>query len=123
MKKFNFLIVCLIAVFLIAGAGLVLAEDKIDMTGTWDADVKLDSGNTGAPIFVLKQNENKLTGTYRGYFGESPVKGTIKDQDFEIRFGEPGSEAAYKGKTDGKKMSGTVDLGGQDKGTFTGQKK
>lgn len=123
MKKINFLIVCLVAIFLMAGAGLVLAADKVDVTGTWDLDVKLESGNTGAPIFVLKQDGEKLTGTYRGYFGESPVKGTIKGQDLEIRFGEPGSEAVYKGKADGKKMSGTVDLGGQDKGTFTGLKK
>ena len=123
MKKINFLIVFLIAVFLMAGASLVLAEDKVDITGTWDLDVKTESGQTGAPIFTLKQDGEKLTGTYRGYFGESPVKGTIKGQDLEIRFGPSGQEAVYKGKTDGKKMSGVIDFAGQDKGTFTGQKK
>ena len=123
MKKINFLIVCLVAIFVMAGAGLVLAEDKVDVTGTWELDVKTDSGQTGAPIFTLKQDGEKLTGTYRGYFGESPVKGTIKGQNLEIKYGREGEQIVYKGKSDGKKMSGEIDFAGQDKGTFTGQKK
>jgi hypothetical protein len=123
MKKINFLIVCLVTIFLMAGAGFVLAEDKVDVTGTWELDVKTDSGQTGAPIFILKQDGENLAGTYRGYFGEAPVKGTIKGQDLEMKYGREGEQIVYKGKSDGKKMSGTIDFAGQDKGTFTGQKK
>ena len=122
MKKSNFMVMFLVALFLVAGAGIVQAEDKVDMTGTWNVDVKLESGTTGSPIFVLKQDGDKLTGTYKGYFGESPVTGTIKGQDLEIKFGPSGQEAIYKGKSDGKKMSGDIDLAGQDKGKFTGKK-
>src|SRR5262250_1419307 len=55
-----------------------------DVTGTWNATVDLGGGQGGTPTFVLKQDGEKLTGTYSGALGESPVTGTIKGSDITI---------------------------------------
>jgi hypothetical protein len=123
MKKINFLIVCMIALFVAAGAGISLAQDKLDLTGTWDLDVKADSGQTGAPIFIIKQNGDKLTGTYKGYFGEAPMTGSVKGNNFEMTYTMQGRKTIYKGKAEGNKMSGDIDWDGEEKGKFTGVKK
>lgn len=122
MKKFNLLIACLITLCFLSVASVAKAADEVNITGTWNLNVKTESGQGGSPIFVLKQDGNKLTGTYKGYFGEAPVKGTVKGENFEMKYGRPGQEIIYKGKSDGKKMSGEIDFAGQDKGTFTGEK-
>lgn len=123
MKKINFLIACMVALFVIAGVGICLAQDKTDLTGTWDLDVKADSGQTGAPIFVIKQNGDKLTGTYKGYFGEAPMTGSVKGNNFEMTYTMQGRKTIYKGKVEGNKMSGDIDWDGEEKGKFTGVKK
>jgi len=123
MKKINFLTACMISLLVLVGVGTSLAQDKTDLTGTWDLDVKADSGQTGAPIFVLKQDGEKLTGTYRGYFGEAPVTGSVKGNSFEMKYTMQGQTVIYKGKAEGNKMSGDIDWAGQDKGKFTGVKK
>ncbi|OGP67494.1 MAG: hypothetical protein A2W27_11785 [Deltaproteobacteria bacterium RBG_16_44_11] len=121
MKKSNFIVMFLIALFLVAGAAIVQAADKMDLTGKWNLSVTTPSG-PGAPVFTLKQDGNKLTGTYKGYFGEAPVTGTVKGNSFEMKYTMTGVTTVYKGKVDGKKMSGNIDFGGKGTGTFTGNK-
>ncbi|MFV8227053.1 hypothetical protein ACNKXV_13975, partial [Christiangramia aquimixticola] len=53
------------------------AQTKIDLTGTWTVDVQTDMGS-GNPTFVLKQEGEKITGTYSGSLGDSQVTGTLK---------------------------------------------
>ena len=93
-----------------------------DITGTWIADVQTDAGN-GTPKFVLKQEGNKLTGTYSGALGEAKVTGTVAGQDVTIEF-NAGAPIVYVGKIDetGKTITGTCDLGGQASGTFKATK-
>jgi hypothetical protein len=97
----------------------------LDLTGTWNAKVELSGGQSGAPTFVLKQDGEKLTGTYSGALGEAPLKGTIKGNEVTFDFEASGAQIHYAGKVDkdGKKMEGTVDYGGQAGGTFTATKK
>jgi hypothetical protein len=103
---------------------LAVSVFAADITGTWNATVQTSAGN-GTPTFVLKQDGDKLTGTYAGQFGNAPVTGTVKDNDVTIEFDVQGAKATYKGKIDssGTKMEGTVDYGGQASGTFTATKK
>ena len=112
----------MVTLFVVAGAGIAQADNKVDITGTWNLEVETESGQTGAPTFVLKQDDEKLTGTYQGYFGDAPVTGIIKGKNFEMKYGPEGQQIIYKGKSDGKTMSGEIDFAGQDKGTFTGEK-
>jgi hypothetical protein len=106
------------------------AAPASNITGVWEFDVKLDSGGTGAPTFTLKQEGEKVTGTYKGQLGEAPVTGTIKGSDVKLSYKVNAQgqdiEGTYAGKLTGKDtMEGTVtfslsDLGG---GKFTAKKK
>src|SRR5262245_24268778 len=97
----------------------------IDLTGTWNAKVELSTGQSGSPTFVLKQDGEKLTGTYSGALGDVPIKGTVKGDDVTIDFEASGAQIHYAGKVDkeGKKIEGTVDYCGQASGKFTATKK
>ena len=97
-----------------------------DVTGRWRFQVQTDVGS-GSPSFVLKQDGEKLSGTYSGQLGEAPVTGTVKGDDIEMSFeASPTGEkmvVTYTGRLDGsKKMKGSVDIGGLAKGTFTAEK-
>ena len=109
-----------LALMIFAALPLIAA----DVTGTWNAQVKLGD-QAGSPTFVLKQDGEKLTGTYSGALGEAPVHGTIKGDQITLDFDASGAAIHYAGKldADGKKIEGTVDYGGQASGTFTAVKK
>ena len=98
------------------------AAPAVDMTGNWNLSVITPQG-PGSPDFTLKQEGNKLTGTYKGFFGEAPVTGTVKGKGFEMKYTLAGVTTVYKGKVDGKKMSGNIDFGGKETGMFTGKMK
>jgi len=117
MKKVSAIL--LLIIFLAASAF------AIDLTGTWNAKVELSTGQSGSPTFVLKQDGEKLTGTYTGALGDAPIKGTVKGNDVTIDFEASGAQIHYAGKVDkdGKQIEGTVDYGGQASGKFTATKK
>src|SRR5438874_2820992 len=80
---------------------------------------------TGPPHLFLKQDGEKVTGTYSGALGEAAVQGSIKGDEVKLNFEASGAQIHYVGKIDGtgRKMEGTVDYGGQASGTFTATKK
>jgi opacity protein-like surface antigen len=102
---------------------LVTTLFAADVTGTWKAKVYLGD-QTGTPTFVLKQDGEKLTGTYSGALGEAQVHGTVKGNEIVLDFDVSGAAIHYAGKIDaeGKKIEGSVDYGGQASGTFTATK-
>lgn len=98
-----------------------------DVTGTWNVAVELSVGS-GSPTIVLKQQGEKLSGTYTGTLGEAPVSGKIDGDKVEFWFEAEAAgqkfRATYKGVVkDGKAMQGTVDYSGIGDGTFTAKKK
>ena len=102
-------------------AGSKATESKATMSGTWNLAVETPSGS-GTPVFEIQEADGKLTGTYKGAFGESPLTGEVNGKDFVIKFTSSGLPMTYTGKLDGNKMKGSVDFGGMGKGTFEGQK-
>jgi hypothetical protein len=93
-----------------------------DITGTWKFVVDV-GGNQGMPTFELKQEGEKLSGKYKGQFGEAEVKGTVKEKEVEFTFElEGGNKVVYKGKIEGEEMKGTCDYAGQAEGTWTAKK-
>lgn len=109
---------------LLATAVLVFAAD---VTGTWSFQVDSDMGS-GTPTFTFKQDGSKLTGTYSGQLGEAPLTGTVNGDKVEFSFEvAPAGEkltVKYAGTLDGATaMKGSVEFGGQAKGTFTATKK
>lgn len=101
-----------------------LAADA-NVAGEWDLTVETQAG-AGNPHFSLKQDGAKISGTYKGTFGESPVTGTVKGNEVTIDFqvNAQGMDLAmtYQGTVDGATMKGTVKLGDLGEGTFTGKK-
>ena len=98
-----------------------------DVTGTWNLAVELSVGS-GNPTIVLKQQGEKLTGTYTGTLGEAPVQGKITGDNVEFWFEAEAAgqkfRATYKGTVkSGNSMQGTVDYSGIGDGTFTAKKK
>ncbi|HEY8459439.1 MAG TPA: hypothetical protein VIM99_03615 [Blastocatellia bacterium] len=98
--------------------------DKIDVTGSWSVTVETDAGS-GSPSFTFKQEGEKLTGKYKGLFGEADLTGTVKGDKIEFSFkvsGQIEGVLTYAGTTDGKTMKGKVSLAGMGEGTFSGKK-
>jgi len=98
-----------------------------DVSGTWTFAVELSIGS-GSPTLVLKQEGNKVTGTYSGAVGEAKVTGTVNGDKVEL---SADSEAAgekikivYKGTIkSATMMEGTATYGALGEGTFTARKK
>ncbi len=82
------------------------------------------SMGSGNPVFTLKQaNDTLVTGTYKGQFGEAPVKGTIKANKIDLKIETTDMGMEYIGTIEGSNMKGKVVFGTMGEGTFTGVKK
>lgn len=98
--------------------------EKADVTGAWSVTVETEAGS-GNPGFTFKQEGEKLTGKYKGAFGESDLTGMVKGDKIEFSFkvsGQVEGTVTYTGTTDGKTMKGKVNLAGVGEGTFSGKK-
>jgi hypothetical protein len=109
-----------------AAARAVRQEKPADVAGTWNITVDI-GGNTGTPSVTLKQDGEKLTGTYSSQvFGEQKVTGTIKGNaiTFEFTASLEGNavKVTYTGTVDKATMKGKVTLGELGEGTFTAKK-
>ena len=106
---------------------LVGALTAADVSGAWNFAVETSAGS-GSPTFVLKQDGEKLSGSYSGVLGEAKVTGTVKGNEIYITFTVDGSgesaKVEYKGTIESDtKMKGTVKLGTFGEGTWTAAKK
>ncbi len=123
MAKFAFVALAALALGASLAVPLSAADDKVDVNGAWDAEVEI-AGQTGTPSFVLKQEGEKITGRYKGQFGEAELKGKVKGKDVEWSFEVQGAKITYTGKVEDKDtIKGMADYDGQASGTFTAKKK
>jgi hypothetical protein len=96
---------------------------KAIVTGTWNMKVETSAGS-GTPVFVLKQeNDTLITGTYKGQFGEAPVKGSIRVNKISLKLSASDMDISYSGTVEGNTMKGKVVFGTVGDGTFTGTRK
>ena len=121
MKKL--FVVVAAAVLLVA---TTVAQQKFDMTGNWAFEVTTDAGS-GSPTFALKQEGNKVTGKYKGAFGEADVTGTVNGKTFKLTFSANAQGTDVTSTYDGEfesatTVKGKLDIGGLGSGTFTGKK-
>lgn len=102
------------------------AQSAANISGAWSFAVETSQGS-GNPTFTFKQEGETLTGTYKGTFGEAPVKGTVKGSDisFTIKVNVQGQdmEVTYTGKIESATaMKGTAKLGELGDATWTAKK-
>lgn len=128
MKKTGQLIITAIFASVVTLTCLAQSKETTakSVTGNWKLTVESDNGTTN-PSLTLKQNGEELTGTYKGRFGDSPLKGTVKGSDikFTVRVDVQGQEVIidYAGKLESDTaMKGTVKFGDFGDGTFTAKK-
>jgi len=109
---------------------LLASAHAADISGKWAFSVDIEDGGHGDPTFVLKQQSDKLTGTYNGPLGEKAIAGTVSGETAHFGFsverdGET-VKVTYTAKIDGPaKMSGTVKFegpGGGGSGKWTAVK-
>jgi hypothetical protein len=98
-----------------------------DLTGTWDFEVVTENG-TGTPTVRLKQEGDKLTGTYESrMMGVRSITGAVKGDSINFTLGTSGESTVvmtYAGRIiDADHLAGTVDFGGMGGATFTGTRK
>jgi hypothetical protein len=115
-----------LAFFLAAAVAAGNAQAKIDLTGNWVFDVQTEAGG-GSPAFTLTQTGDKLTGKYKGLFGEADLTGTVTGKTVKFSFNADAQGTAvtivYEGEIENNdSISGKVDLGGVGTGTFTGKR-
>lgn len=96
----------LLAVSMLAG---VVSAEPAKVAGKWNVTLQLES-ITGHPVILLKQDGEKLTGTYEGRYGPSELKGSIKEKaiEFTVSFVAEGmqTEGVFAGTVDGDTMGG-----------------
>jgi hypothetical protein len=123
MRRRHPVILCLLALFVALAPPEAHAAD---VSGTWVMAVKFGEIN-GAPTFILSQQDDKVTGSFKGQLGEAVVAGTVTGNAIKLSFKTQSQgqdlEVVYTGTVDGDSMSGKVEFVGSGEGTFTGKKK
>ncbi|MGI8784101.1 MAG: hypothetical protein ACR2L2_10700 [Acidobacteriota bacterium] len=97
-----------------------------DVTGGWDFAVETGMG-TANPVFVFKQEGQKLTGTYTGVFGEAILEGTVEENQIrfvlKVKYEDADIVVTYSGAIDGDSMKGTVTFGDLGDATWTARRR
>ena len=85
-------------------------EPPSGITGPWTAQVGLETGG-GSAEFLLRQDDETLTGTYDGAYGTVPLAGTVTGNDVEFSFAPEGGTVVFTSTINGATISGTCDYG------------
>ena len=111
--------------------GFVLAvfapppAEPASVAGKWNAALQLESIQS-SPTLTFVQDGEKLTGTYQGYYGASPIEGTVKEKEinFAVTYNIEGSkiQAVFTGTVDGASMGGRVEFEGAGSGTWSAKR-
>src|SRR5262245_17447742 len=114
--RFNHLHALLIGFALCAGATFVLADDSkpADVSGAWKWTATRPDGQSVDVILTLKQDGEKITGTYHGQGPDSEVTdGSVHGNDmrFTVEREIEGHKVKleYSGKVDGNTVKGQVE--------------
>lgn len=86
-------------------------QSDVDLTGSWQVSWTAPNGNQRQATLQLKQNGDKLTGTFEGERGSAAVKGNVKGSDISFEVKMPRRKVSFSGKVDGSQMSGTTERG------------
>jgi hypothetical protein len=107
---------------ILLAAPMVSALEPAKVAGKWNGTLQLDA-ISGSPVLTFKQDGEKLTGTYEGYYGVSPLEGQIKEKEigFVVTLGVEGTkiQGIFSGTVDGDTMGGRVEFEGAGSGKWS----
>jgi hypothetical protein len=92
------------------------AKAAPNVTGKWAMALEMSMG-TGTPTLELKQEGEKVTGTYTGRYGTFPLEGRLKERaiEFTVTMSAEGQSVTltFAGEiaADGQTMKGTAAMG------------
>ena len=104
----------------------VAMAEPVKIGGVWKFTGELEVG-TGHPTVTLKQDGEKVTGTYDGRYGAAPLEGTIKENKIEFTVSMTAEGAAVtgvfsgvvEGEGENQGMRGAVDFDQAGEGTWS----
>ena len=100
----------------------VSSPDEVDVTGSWDMAVEASQGKA-TPVLTLRQDGEKVSGTYRGQMGQSDIQGTVKGNAIRfsvvLKFEDKEVTVVYSGTVTSNLMQGTVQFGGVGSGKWS----
>jgi hypothetical protein len=113
MKALSYIVAFTVAICGLAAMPLTESPTAADVTGTWDLTIHYPPPDGDyLATYVLKQDGEKISGTYHGLHGPAEVTGTVTSNDVTlvvtVHVLGP-ITARFSGKlTSATKMSGTV---------------
>ena len=112
----------LVTLLIVATTLVVPAREPAKVAGKWNGALQLEAISS-RPTLTFVQDGEKLTGTYQGYYGASPIEGTVKEKEinFTVTYTIEGSkiQAVFTGTVDGDSMGGRVEFEGAGSGTWS----
>ena len=98
----------------------------LDVTGVWDLTVETQT-STAHPSITLKQDGEKLTGTYQGRMGDAKLQGTLKGDNIHftvtLKFQESSIAVTYDGTVSGDAMKGTARFADSGTGKWSAKRR
>ena len=93
-------------------ATIACAAGTVDASGTWQFTIQ-DTGRVFTPSFVLTQQGEELTGTYKNSQGDNLASGHVKGSEVTLNAqitGQDGNKrtVTYVGTIDGDTMTGKM---------------
>ncbi len=98
-----------------------------DLTGKWTMSLELSIGPATTAL-DLKQDGEKITGTYTGRYGTSPLQGTLKGRalQFAVQLNAEGQDVTmnFSGEVaaDAQSMKGQATIEGLGDATWTARR-
>jgi hypothetical protein len=99
----------------------------LDIAGKWTMTLELSIG-TATPALEIKQDGEKITGTYTGRYGSAPIQGTLKGRalEFACEINADGQTAAmnFSGEVaaDSQTMKGQATIEGLGDATWSAKR-
>jgi hypothetical protein len=95
-----------LSLFLLFTCVVAVGDTSGNVAGTWNITVSGEAGSANQTI-VLKQDGNKITGTFKGPRQSGPLEGTVDGNNikFHVKTRVP---LDYTGTVDGDTMKGTM---------------
>jgi hypothetical protein len=94
------------ALLLIACMAVAAQTAAFNVTGTWNFKVSGDAGSADQTI-VMKQDGNKITGTFKGPRQSGTIDGTVDGNNIKFHV-TARAGIDYTGTIDGDSMKGTL---------------
>ena len=83
----------------------------VDLSGRWRLTLEMEVGRS-TPLLELAEKDGKITGTYTGRYGSSPVEGTVEGRKLSFTVAFETTSLTFQGeiKDDGT-LAGTATFG------------